>query len=60
MDNRKNNKPAASAPGTKNSSTVSVSATDRVRNFLFSRNLDSSYLHDNNPVQPFFRCSETR
>ena len=39
---------------TGNVSNLSISATDRVRNFLFSRNLDSSYLHDNNPVQPFF------
>ena len=38
----------------KNISIVSISATERVRNFLFSRNLESSYLHDNNPIQPFF------
>ena len=56
MDNRKNNKPEA--PATKNGSTVSVSATHRVRSFLFSRNLDSSYLNDNNPIQPFFGVQE--
>ena len=57
MDNVRNNNPDVSN-GTKNISTVSVSATERVRNFLFSRNLESSYLNDNNPTQPFFGIQE--
>lgn len=57
MDNVRNNNPDSSNPS-KNTSTVSISATDRVRNFLFSRNLESSYLNDNNPIQPFFGVQE--
>ena len=38
----------------KNISNVTVSATRLLREFLLSRNLESSYLHDNNPIQPFF------
>ena len=57
MDNIRHNNPDVSN-GTKNISTVSVSATERVRNFLFSRNLESSYLNDNNPTQPFFGIQE--
>ena len=52
METTNTNKPPVRGSG--NVSSLSISATDRVRNFLFSRNLDSSYLHDNNPVQPFF------
>jgi hypothetical protein len=57
MDNVRNNNPDSNNPS-KNTSTVSISATDRVRNFLFSRNLESSYLNDNNPIQPFFGVQE--
>ena len=57
MKNKTNNRPQVSND-TRNVSSVSISATDRVRNFLFSRNLDSSYLNDNNPVQPFFGVQE--
>ena len=52
METTNTNKPPVRGSG--NASSLSISATDRVRSFLFSRNLDSSYLHDNNPVQPFF------
>ena len=38
----------------KNVSNVTVSSTRLLREFLLSRNLESSYLHDNNPIQPFF------
>jgi len=41
-------------PSGKNTSNVTVSATRLLREFLLSRNLESSYLHDNNPIQPFF------
>jgi len=42
------------APSGKNKSNVTVSSTRLLREFLLSRNLESSYLHDNNPIQPFF------